>query len=117
MKRPPKYCHHKQDRHGGAGFWYFERRGFPRVRLPGLPWSPGFMAAYEAAIKGAPAPIGAEKNAPRSVDDLASRYLQSAAFLLKCRSGTQEKYRRVIDRIRAQHGHRLVVESPTRQGL
>jgi len=110
MRRPPKYCHHKQDRHGGAGFWYFERRGFPRARLPGLPWSPEFMAAYQDAMKGSPVPIGAKGIASRSVDDLATRYLQSPAFLLKCRPGTQEKYRRVIDRIRAEHGHRLAVD-------
>ena len=59
MRRPPKYCHHKQDRQGGPGFWYFERRGFPRVRLPGLPWSPEFMTAYEAASKDKPLAIGA----------------------------------------------------------
>jgi hypothetical protein len=26
------------------------RRGFKRVALPSLPWSPEFMAAYEAAL-------------------------------------------------------------------
>jgi hypothetical protein len=36
----------------GAGHsldWFGE---FPKVRLPGLPWSPTFMAAYEAAMSG-----------------------------------------------------------------
>ena len=35
--------------HGKPRF-YFRRRGFPSVNLPGLPWSPEFMAAYEDAM-------------------------------------------------------------------
>jgi hypothetical protein len=74
MRRPPKYCHHKQDRHGGGGYWYFERRGFLRVRLPGLPWSPEFMAAYEAAQKGKPLPIGVKNVQSGSMADLIAKY-------------------------------------------
>ena len=45
----PKYVQHWVD-HDGRAHCYFRRRGYPRVRLPGLPWSPSFMAAYEAAL-------------------------------------------------------------------
>ena len=113
MKRPPKYCHHKQDRHGGAGFWYFERRGFPRVRLPGLPWSPGFMAAYEAAMNGKPLPVGAKNVQFGSMTDLIARYYASAAFLSLERS-TQQVYRRIIEGIRERHGLRIVDELDSR---
>ncbi len=68
------------------------------------------MGAYEDALKGAPALNGANGIEPRSINDLAARYLQSPAFLLKCRPGTQEKYRRVIDKIREAHGHRRVAD-------
>jgi integrase len=109
MRRPPKYCHHKQDRHGGAGFWYYERRGFPRIRLPGLPWSPEFMAAYEAAIKGKPLPIGAKNVPSGSMADLIAKYYASAAFLGLERS-TQQVYHRIVEKIREDHGHRAVAD-------
>ena len=41
----PKYVQGWVDREGWA-HCYFRRAGYPRVRLPGLPWSPPFMAAY-----------------------------------------------------------------------
>jgi hypothetical protein len=47
MRRPPQYCNGFIDRYGKAR-WYFRRAGFKRMALPGLPWSPEFMAAYEA---------------------------------------------------------------------
>jgi hypothetical protein len=48
MKRPPQFVQAFIDQHGSPRF-YFRRPGFPRVPLPGLPWSPEFMAAYETA--------------------------------------------------------------------
>ena len=39
------------DRNGHARF-YFRRTGFKRVVLPGLPWSPEFMAAYRSRDGG-----------------------------------------------------------------
>lgn len=47
------YVHGFVDRHGKSRF-YFRRPGFKQVALPGLPRSPGFMAAYEAALADAP---------------------------------------------------------------
>ena len=113
MRRPPKYCHHKQDRHGGAGFWYFERRGFARVRLQGLPWSPEFMAAYEAAMNGKPLPVGAKNVQFGSMADLIARYYASAAFRGLERS-TQQVYRRIIEGIRERHGDKVVAELEAR---
>ena len=40
---------------------YFRRRGFPRVRLPGLPGSAEFMAAYQAALEAPFIEIGTAK--------------------------------------------------------
>ncbi len=48
MKRKyPRYCRSFVDRHGHTRY-YFNRSG-KNIPLPGLPWSPTFMAAYEAA--------------------------------------------------------------------
>jgi hypothetical protein len=51
MRKPPKYVQGFIDRHGTPRF-YFRRLGFKRVPLPGLPWSPEFMGAYEEALRG-----------------------------------------------------------------
>ena len=47
-RKLPKYVQAWVDREGRAHF-YFRRAGYPRAPLKGLPWSPEFMAAYEAA--------------------------------------------------------------------
>jgi hypothetical protein len=51
--RLPRFIQQYIDRHGKPR-WYFRRAGFPRIPLPGLPWSPEFMAAYEMALAGQP---------------------------------------------------------------
>ena len=53
MRRPPKFVHGFTDRHGRARF-YLRRPGFKSIPLPGLPWSPEFMASYEAALADQP---------------------------------------------------------------
>jgi len=62
-RRYPKYTHGFIDRHGHARF-YFRRAGYKPVKLPGLPWSPTFMAAYEAALANDKAVIGASRTLP-----------------------------------------------------
>ena len=51
MRHPPKFVQAFKDRNGKPRF-YFRRAGFKSVPLPGLPWSPQFMEAYEAALSG-----------------------------------------------------------------
>ncbi|MGA7328483.1 MAG: tyrosine-type recombinase/integrase [Rhodomicrobium sp.] len=111
--RAPRYCHHKQDRNGGAGFWYFSRRGYPRVRLPGLPWSPQFMAAYQVALDGSPLQIGASSTRPGTMADLIAKYYSSAAWRA-LKPVTQEYYRRVIEQIREQHGEKRAAKLEAR---
>jgi integrase len=106
MRRPPKYCHGFIDRHGRPRF-YFRRSGFKQVPLPGLPWSPEFMAAYEQALAGQPAPIGAERTIPGTLRALAVSYFASPAFRTK-RPSTQNTYRNVIERLCSEHGDKRV---------
>ena len=56
MKKLPKYVHGYTDRLGKARY-YYKRSGCKPVALPGLPWSPGFMAAYDAAHAAYEAPM------------------------------------------------------------
>ena len=79
MRRPPKFVHGFIDRHGKPRF-YFRRPGFKPRPLPGLPWSPEFMAAYE---RGACRAAGADRQRsrqPGTIRALAVSYFNSTAF-------------------------------------
>jgi integrase len=94
----PKYTQAFIDRHGTARF-YFRRAGSKQVPLPGLPWSPQFMAAYETAMAIKPVlHIGSDRVKPRSIRALAIAYYDSAAFKALDPDSTQGVYRNIIDR-------------------
>jgi hypothetical protein len=101
MRRPPKYVHGYIDVRGKPRF-YFRRPGSPRVPLPGLPWSPEFMAEYEKCTKPPAKPvvsqIGAEKIVPRSIRALAIAYYDDAAFKALSAATTQRVYKNIIER-------------------
>jgi integrase len=106
MRRPPKFVHGFIDRHGKPR-WYFRRAGFKQLPLPGLPWSPEFMSAYDQALAGQPAPIGAERVKPGTLRALAVSYFASPQFRTT-RPSTQYTYRNVIDRLCSEHGDKRV---------
>lgn len=108
LRKPPKYCHGYEDRHGKVR-WYFRRAGFPRVPLPGLPWSPEFMAAYEKAAKGEKLEIGKIQTPPGTVSALVASFYRTSDFV-GLGDSTKTTYRGIIERFRAAHGHRLVKE-------
>ncbi len=56
-RRLPKYCWEEPDRHGNIRIYFRRRKGDPKVRLHGIPWTPDFMEPYERALKGAPEPV------------------------------------------------------------
>ncbi|ODT80655.1 MAG: hypothetical protein ABS76_15685 [Pelagibacterium sp. SCN 64-44] len=89
---------------------YFNKRGCPRVALPGLPGSREFMAVYQVCL----AAIPDEKPRPKvkkptkgSMSDLIARYYASAAFK-NLGDVTQSTYRNEIKKIDAAHGHKPV---------
>jgi hypothetical protein len=96
MRRPPKFVQGFIDRHGKPRF-YFRRAGFKPVPLPGLPWSPEFMQAYEAAIAGQPAAIGSARVLPGSMHALAISYYGSADFL-RMKASSQRVRKNIIER-------------------
>ncbi|HKG86152.1 MAG TPA: hypothetical protein VKB16_23870 [Beijerinckiaceae bacterium] len=108
MARPSKYPRYTEgyiDRHGKPRF-YLRRPGAKRVALPGLPWSPEFMAAYQAAIDGvtlAARPIGATRALVGSTAEVVARYLLDASFTTLAAS-TRDKRRRFLDAFRAHYG-------------
>jgi integrase len=101
MNRAPKFVQGFVDRHGRPRY-YFRRVGFKTVPLPGMPWSPGFMEAYEMAMSGQ-APIGKSRSRPGTVAALVSAYFVSEAYLSNAK-GTQRQQRQLLERFRADHG-------------
>jgi integrase len=107
MRRPPKFVQGFIDRHGKAR-WYFRRPGFKRTSLPGLPWSPEFMAAYEAAIEGAPRiEIGAKYIKPGTVAAAVMSYFNSWPFR-NLAAETRRTRRNILERFREQHGDKRI---------
>jgi integrase len=104
MKKP-KFVHGYVDRTGKARF-YFRHEGFKTVPLPGLPWSPEFMAAYEVAMAGQSPQQTATIRAglPGSIRALAISFFNSAAFRAMKADSTQSVYRNIIERLCDEHG-------------
>jgi integrase len=97
MRRPPKFVQGFIDRHGKPRF-YFRRPGFKSVALPGLPWSPEFMAAYQAQLEqNVTVEIGSSRTKPGTMRALAVSYYGSAEFR-GLKASTQALYRQLIDK-------------------
>ena len=98
MRRPPKFVKAYIDRNGHPRF-YFRRTGFKAVALPGLPWSPEFMAAYQAAMAGQPPKVIVAPRAKQgSFAALAASYFASTAYLA-LKPKTKGIYNNAIERL------------------
>jgi integrase len=111
MKRKnPPYVQEFTD-HDGSPRYYLRKRGVKRVPLPGLPWSPEFMAAREAALgkTSASVPeIGADRTKAGTVNAaIVSYYTMSTAFRDMAPS-TKMNRRAILERFRSEHGHRNI---------
>jgi integrase len=78
MRRKNPYPGVRKNVVKGRIYWKFER-GDLRCNIPGPYGSPEFLAAYEAALKGAKAP--ASSAAPDTISWLIEQYLGSLKFL------------------------------------
>src|SRR5882762_2327285 len=107
-RRNPPMVHEYVDRHGKARF-YLRRRGFPKLSLQGLPWSPEFMAAYEGALAGQPVKIelGASRTVAGTLSAVLVSYYQSSAFKDLAQS-TQQTRRAILERFRNEHGDKYI---------
>jgi integrase len=101
----PKFTHHYINRHGNACF-YLRRPGHKKVRLPGLPWSPEFMAAREAALKGEwiKQDIGAKRTVAGTVNAAIISYYQCSAFTDGLAESSRKMRRAILERFREEHG-------------
>ncbi len=101
------------DRKTGVAFHYFRRAGYPRVRLPGLPGSREFMAAYQAALEQPHVEIGAVKRSiAGSVSAAIARYYDSTRYFGSLAPGTQVMRRAILERFREKHGDKPIAQLP-----
>jgi len=111
-RRNPPFVHEHDNRHGSKVF-YLRRPGHRKVRLripdDVLPWSPSFMAIYEAAMAELPASpiIGASRTLPGTVNAALVSYYGSTAFAALAKS-TQGSRRAVLERFRNDHGDKRI---------
>ena len=81
--------------------------GCPLRALPGLPWSPQFMAEYAAAMEGDKTEIGKKQTLPGSIAALVASYYRSADYSGLADS-TKRVVRNILERFRAEHGDKRV---------
>lgn len=107
-----KWVNEYRDRHGRIRR-YFRRPGSRSVSLPGLPGSPEFNRAYEAALASvAPPPASPRHVAAGSLADVVTGYQRSPAFA-NLSPSSQVTYRRALKPILDAHGHRPVPGLPS----
>lgn len=100
------YVHRFRDRSGTLRR-YFRRHG-KRIPLPGLPGSPEYVEAYQAALRGTAVEAQTRPAVvPGSFRALAALYFASPDYKGLAPS-SRANYRRVLDAFLAEHGHRLV---------
>jgi integrase len=110
MKRKyPRWTHGYVDQHGKPRF-YLRRPGHKKIALPGLPWSPEFMEAREAALKGEEGKleIGARRTVAGTVNAALVSYYQSSAFTKGLADSSQDMRRAILERFRGDHGDKRI---------
>jgi integrase len=94
-RRLPPGCVEDRDRHGNVRI-YLRVKGRPKTRLRGTPWTPEFMAVYDAA-KGQSTPIVGKDIAPGTWRWLCVRYLAECADYLRLDSRTKRVRRGILE--------------------
>jgi integrase len=73
----------------------------------GLPYSPEFMTAYDAAMHGARAVLGVSRSRPGTAAAAVAGYFASSAFTMLAET-TQRTRRRILERFRLEHGDKSI---------
>jgi integrase len=108
-RRNPPFVHEYKNRHGTI-VHYLRRPGHKKVRLRVpegvLPWSPRFMAVYDAALAETPAPQTIGRLVPGTVNAAMAGYLPM--FGKGLAKSTQRNRHAILERFREQHGDKRV---------
>lgn len=103
------HIHEYRDRHGKLRR-YVRRPGHRQVPLPGVPGSPEFMEAYQAAMTGN-IPAKNARHKAGTLAALATDFFGSIDFA-NLKPTSQATYRVVLGPIISKDGHRIVREMP-----
>jgi integrase len=104
------YVNEYIDRHGTLRR-YVRRKGHPRTKLPGIPGSEEFMAAYQAAMADIAQPAQADSD-PGTLKSLWDDFQRTAEFA-NLKSSSKRAYRIALEPILKMHGHRLARDMPS----
>jgi integrase len=104
----PPFTQAFPDRYGRPRF-YLRKPGVKRTALPGLPWSPEFMAAREKLLGGewAKAEIGAGRTVAGTVSAALVGYYGSTEFS-ELGEDTRKSRRRILENFREVHGEKRI---------
>lgn len=100
-----RYVHEYIDRHGCVR--RYVRKEGKHIPLPGMPGSPEFMEAYQAALGIKSTPIVTTRNRQGTFAALVECFLRSADFV-NLKAASQKTYQKALGPVLAAHGHRLV---------
>jgi integrase len=117
LKLPP-YCDHYLDRHGKPRHYFRRDKRSPRIVLPGMPWSPEFMAAHADALKGhvaLPPVIGAERSPSGTLNAAIVAYYGSSHFTEGLGATTQKNRRYALGAFRCEKGESNSIARGERQ--
>jgi hypothetical protein len=109
----PPFVHKYENQHGTI-VYYLRKPGRGKVRLRihegCLPWSPSFMAIYDAAMAEAPASpeLGSGRTVPGTVNAALVSYYQSTAFTQGPAKSTQGNRRAILENFRNDHGAKRI---------
>ena len=112
---PLKWVQRLFNKKTGKAYYYFRRPGSESVRLPGIPGSNEFMAAYAAALGSDQSAIGASRTKAGSVTAMVVAFYSSQAFHSLAPS-TKKTYRGIAERFRSAAGD-LSVSGITQQDI
>jgi integrase len=114
MRPPFRYVQSFVDKKTGAVFHYFRRPGYKRVRLPGLPGSREFVAAYQNALDQPQMSVGAKRTRAGTANAAIVGYYDSTMYFGSLAPGTQTMRRAILERFRAEHGDKPIADMPTK---
>ena len=99
-RRNPDLVHEYVNRHGKT-VYYLRRPGQKKVRLRieagVLPWSPSFMAVYEAALSNEAPIVRTGHLVPGTVNAAVMSYFQSPAFCKGLAKSTRQNRRAILE--------------------
>jgi integrase len=110
--KPFRYVQSFVDRKTGTVFHYFRKRGYPRVRLPGIPGSREFIAAYQTALDRPQTTIGATRTKAGTVNAAIIGYYDSTMFFGSLAPSTQAIRRQILERFRVDYGDKPIALLP-----